>query len=162
MMNRKKMGIALITLIAISAGIMLSLNQPIDSITTGTEDYTQLPDALSFTWERVNLTRHKIYRPQSSNETYVIITVPIGVENITADVYLPIPSNATHSGFKEYIGTYEVTDDMSNSDGLQWNVTRWVTILTYDVRVYGGTSIKVPQTMEGPILFVYGWVKVIS
>ena len=41
MMSRKKIGLGLIALIAISVGIMLSLNQSISSVTTTPEDYTQ-------------------------------------------------------------------------------------------------------------------------
>jgi len=173
-MSRKKIGLGLIALVAISVGIMLSLNQPISSFTTGTEDYTQDITELIFTFERVKV-HATIYRGSNNGSIYLIIRAPFvknngtkqvdgikwymlleGLYNVTVNVYVPY-SNETYRGSKLI---ESVLLEEHHTDYYYWDITRFYTQEQIYLDEHSPNYGDILNSMPG--FEVYGWVKVIG
>ena len=142
-MSRKKIGLGLITLMVASIAIVLTLNQPINSIATLSEGSTQYTTKMEYTWIPVRLPATLRYADNGT--LYLIIykravnvTVETyGIENVTVIVTQSF-SNETIRGLNVLLFEYRLVGEWNNF--YYWDVSE--------------------IEKEGIGFTVYGWAKV--
>jgi len=123
MMSRKKIGLGLIALIAISVGIMLSLNQstsvrtedtsPIDVIEDGNStliEYQYMPVQIhsKYFWGDSHIHLYLYVTPKVMN---ISKEVDYEFVNATVQKWRKLPNNETHRGFQELDSEFTIPED---------------------------------------------------